>query len=223
MMRSLWDKLLLRVIPFLVKGVVLLILKSMRTELLGEEHPRVFWKQKRGIVFSIWHEQLLLLPGVYHGPGLTALASRSRDGEIVSAFLKVFQIATVRGSSSRHGMAALKEMVRLSHAGADLVLTPDGPRGPRQEIKAGIVQLARLADAPIIIMSFACSRGYRFSSWDRFLLPFPFSKGIFCYSAPFFLHEGEDLESFRLRIQRGMEENQQRAVQRLEELGVSAV
>lgn len=223
MIRNLWDKILFKVIPFVAKGVVLLILKSMRTELLGEEHPREFWRQGRGIVFSIWHEQLLLLPAVYHGPGLTALTSRSRDGEIVTGFLRVFGIGAVRGSSSRHGMSALKEMVRLSRSGADLVITPDGPRGPRQELKAGLVQLAKLGDAPIIIMSFGCSRGYRFASWDRFLVPCPFSTGIFCYSPPFFLREGEDMESFRLRIQAGMEDNQRRVARRLEELGVSAV
>ena len=108
-------------------------------------------------------------------------------------------------------------------SGADLVITPDGPRGPRQQLKAGLVQLAKLGDAPIIIMSFACSRGYRFASWDRFLVPCPFSTGIFCYSPPFFLREGEDLESFRLRIEAGMEDNQRRVARRLEEFGVSAV
>ena len=223
MIRQLWDKILFNVIPYLAKGIVLLILKSMRTELLGEEHPCEFWKRGKGVVFSIWHEQLLLLPGVYHGPGLTALASLSRDGEIISSFLKVFRIGTVRGSSSRHGMAALKEMVRLSRSGADLVITPDGPRGPRQQLKAGLAQLAKLADAPIIIMSFACSGGYRFASWDRFLLPYPFSTGIFCYSQPIYPEDGEDLESFRLRIKEKMAENQWKAERRLEEFGVSSV
>jgi lysophospholipid acyltransferase (LPLAT)-like uncharacterized protein len=223
MLKTLWDRILFRVVPVLAKGIILLLLKSMRTELLGEEYPRAFWEQRRGIVFALLHEQLLLMPAVYHGPGLTALTSSSRDGEIITSLLRVFHIASVRGSSTRHGTTALKEMVRLSRSGADMVITPDGPRGPRQQVKTGIVQLARLADAPIIVMSLACSRGYRFASWDRFLLPYPFSTGIFCYSAPFFLREGEDLESFRLRIQRGVEENQQRAVRRLEELGVSAV
>ncbi|NLV23550.1 MAG: lysophospholipid acyltransferase family protein [Deltaproteobacteria bacterium] len=223
MIRKLWDRILFNLIPYLAKGIVLLILKTMRTEMLGEEHPREFWVQGKGIVFSIWHEQLLLLPAVYHGPGLTALTSLSRDGELVSSFLKVFRIGAVRGSSSRHGMAALKEMVRLSRSGADLVITPDGPRGPRQQLKAGLVQLAKLADAPIIVMSFACSRGYRFRSWDRFLLPCPFSRGIFCYSAPIYPDKEEDIETFRLRMQEKMAENQQRAARRLEEFGVSAV
>lgn len=223
MLRKLRDRLLFRVVPPLSKGLIYFLLRFMRTELHGEEYPRVFWERRQGIVFSLWHEQLLLMPAVYRGPGLTALASLSKDGEIISSVLKRFHIGTVRGSSSRHGLAALKEMVKLSQDGNDLVITPDGPRGPRQVVKAGIAQLARLSGSPVIFMSFACSRGYRFASWDRFLLPYPFSTGIFCYSKPYYLEEREDLEAFRLRLQNGMEENQRKAARRLEELGVSAV
>ncbi|MBN1142235.1 MAG: lysophospholipid acyltransferase family protein [Deltaproteobacteria bacterium] len=217
------DKLLFSVVPWLAKGVICFLWSTMRTEVLGEEHPREFWNRGVGIIFSLWHEQLLMMAKVYRGPGLKSLVSSSKDGEIFTNVLRVFNYGAVRGSSSRHGMAALKEMVRECRSGTDLAITPDGPKGPRHEVKPGIAQLARLSGSPIILMSFACSRGHRFASWDRFVLPYPFSTGVFCYSRPYFPEQGEDAESFRLRIQQGMEENQLKAVRRLEELGVSAI
>jgi hypothetical protein len=129
----------------------------------------------------------------------------------------------VRGSSTRGGHRAFKALLELANGPADLVITPDGPKGPRHQVKKGVVQLARIVGRPVIPMAFACSRGHRFASWDRFLLPYPFCRGIYAFGKPVFFEKGEDPESFRSRLQEAMEDNSRRARTHLEECGVSAV
>ncbi|MBE0597883.1 MAG: hypothetical protein IH614_11485, partial [Desulfuromonadales bacterium] len=97
------------------------------------------------------------------------------------------------------------------------------PKGPRHQLKEGVAQLARLSCRPVIPMSFACSRGHRFASWDRFLLPYPFGRGIFAFGEPVRYQPGEAAELFQARLQAAMEANERRARSRLEELGLCAV
>ena len=103
------------------------------------------------------------------------------------------------------------------------MITPDGPKGPRHEVKEGVVQLARITGRPVIPMAFPCSRGHRFASWDRFILPYPFGRGVYSFGEPLTWAEGEEPEAFRARLQEAMEANVRRARARLETHGVSAV
>ncbi|MCF6178407.1 MAG: hypothetical protein L3J63_03330, partial [Geopsychrobacter sp.] len=105
----------------------------------------------------------------------------------------------------------------------DLVITPDGPKGPRHQIKDGVIQLARLTGRPVVPMAFVCSKGHRFASWDRFLLPFPFSRGVYSFGEPLFYQRGEQSESFRERVAEAMESNQLAAISSLEAQGETAV
>ena len=105
----------------------------------------------------------------------------------------------------------------------DLGITPDGPKGPRHQVKEGVAQLARLSGRTVVPIAFACSRGHRFASWDRFLLPYPFCRGVYALGEAVRHREGESTEAFRERIQQAMEENGRQAQARLEERGVSAV
>jgi lysophospholipid acyltransferase (LPLAT)-like uncharacterized protein len=114
-------------------------------------------------------------------------------------------------------------LVALAAQPVDLVVTPDGPKGPRHQLKEGVVRLARITGRPVVPLTFACSRGHRFASWDRFLLPFPFSRGVFVFGDPVYFVKGEAPEIFRTRLQQAMEENERRALTHLEKYGVSAV
>ena len=148
------------------------------------ENPARLRERFAGDPFIIvfWHNRLLLVPVVWnrffarHRPrkGM-ALTSTSRDGELIAQFLDRFGIGPVRGSATRRGSTALREMARLLGRGHDVGITPDGSRGPLYEIKPGLVLLAQLTGRPVLPISFEFSRAWRLRSWDRFLIPKPFS------------------------------------------------
>ncbi len=220
---SIKDRLLFTVVPFLASLIIRLLYFTIRTETVGSEWLQQVWKQDRRAIIAFWHEQLLLMVMGYPGSHAKLLISSSKDGELLAQTMKYFQQDTVRGSSSRGGRAAFREMLELCKEKSDLVLTPDGPRGPRRELKDGVVQLARLSGRPVVPMAFACSRGHRFSSWDRFLFPYPFCRGVFSFGEPVYFEKAEGVERFRERLVEAMELNQRQASLRLEEYGVSAV
>ena len=135
------------------------------------------------VIFAIWHNRQLLAPELYRqilgDPSqgrrrLASVASASRDGAIAARVLELFGAVAVRGSSSRRGAQALVELVALARRGYDLAVTPDGPRGPRYEVKPGIIALAQHTGLPILPISYALTRRLQLGSWDGFLIPLPF-------------------------------------------------
>jgi lysophospholipid acyltransferase (LPLAT)-like uncharacterized protein len=223
-MSAIGDRLLLTLAPPLGAAVIRLLKLTMRKEYLGEEHLFPWWRDgKGGAILSCWHDQVLMTPALYRGPAAKVLVSASKDGEILARTMQLFGHGVVRGSSSRGGRAAFRTLLQAAKEPVDLAITPDGPRGPRHELKEGVVQLARLSGRPVVPMAIACSRGHRFASWDRFLLPFPFCRGVLAYGEPLFFAAEETEEDFRVRLQQAMEANEARARNHLEASGVSAV
>ena len=221
--RSVTERLLLKFAPPAAAGVIRLLSGSLRIDWLGLENLQDFWDKKSNVILAFWHDQLLLMAQGYRGPGARILISPSTDGELIARTMACFGHQAIRGSSSRDGSKALMGLVRMAREPFDLVITPDGPKGPRHEVKGGVAQLARLTGRPVIPMTFCCSRGHRFASWDRFLLPYPFGRGVFSFGDAVVYESGEDMELFRQRIQTAMDENLRRAQAHLEGCGVSAV
>jgi lysophospholipid acyltransferase (LPLAT)-like uncharacterized protein len=139
---------------------------------LVSTEPRAVW--------LFWHNRLFMVPYVWlHMRGRqegAALASASKDGEILAAFLKQFDLHVVRGSSSRRGVAALIELIRLMESGYDVGITPDGPRGPRYTFNPGAITLAQKTGAKILPVRVTYSRFWQLKSWDGFMIPKPFSR-----------------------------------------------
>lgn len=217
------DRILVAVAPFLAALVIRLLYLCIRMEFVGEEYPRAIWQRGEQLILSFWHDQLLLMVRGYRGPQAKILISSSKDGELIARTMRYFGQDAVRGSSSRGGRTAFKEMVKLGEEQVDLVFTPDGPRGPRHELKEGVVQLARMTGRPVVPMAFACSAGHRFRSWDRFLFPYPFCRGVYSFGEPVYFSKAEGAERFRERLQTAMRMNQEKAEACLEKYGVSAV
>jgi lysophospholipid acyltransferase (LPLAT)-like uncharacterized protein len=132
----------------------------------------------------MWHGRLLLLPALYGRRGIHALTSRSRDGEIVARWIRRFGLVPVRGSSSRGGGEALRALTRVLRDGRDVVVVPDGPRGPREVLKPGVIVLARLSGAPIVPVAVGASREWRLRSWDEFRIPQPFARCVVRFGEP---------------------------------------
>jgi len=134
------------------------------------------------VILAFWHNRILGITPAFlkHYPqgrkGVSVLTSASRDGEILSRIMAGCGMGSVRGSSSRRGARALREMVRLIAEGRDIAITPDGPRGPRYHLGPGAIQLAQTTGAPLLLVHASFSNAVRLKTWDGFIIPLPFSK-----------------------------------------------
>lgn len=142
-------------------------------------------------VFVFWHGELMMLIFGYrdyrNSKNIDTIISEHNDGEIISKVLKLFGGGSIRGSSSRGGIKALKSAFASLNARRDLAITPDGPRGPRHSVASGVVAIAQKKSAPIVTMNVKASRAWRLKSWDSFCIPKPFSRLDFYYSDPFYI------------------------------------
>ncbi len=198
-------------LPVLIHFAVRMLQATMRIRVIGGEAVRSFHERGEGVIIVLWHSRLLMSPFAYMGKELHCLLSSHGDGDLIANTMKGFGFRLIRGSSTKGGTEALREMVRLGRNNTDLAITPDGPRGPAEVAKPGIAQLARLTGHPILPLAFSSSRARRFKSWDRFLLPYPFSRGVFVWGDPLFCREGEEIEAFRLRIEEALRDTTRRA------------
>ena len=166
---------------------------------------------KTPVIICFWHNRILgiTLSFIRHYPGrarkgVTVLTSASRDGEVLAQLVGQFGMGAVRGSSSRRGSRALRELVDLVQEGHDIAITPDGPRGPRYSLGPGAILLAQLTAAPIIPMHAKFSRCFRLRSWDGFIIPLPFSKIWVTIDDPILVPRestDEEFEAMRQRVE----------------------
>ncbi|WP_395743472.1 lysophospholipid acyltransferase family protein [Prosthecobacter sp.] len=141
----------------------------------------VFDAHRRGCIWGFWHNRMFLIPWTHQEwfaniPG-TILTSPSGDGQIIADLCASFGIEAARGSSSKpeKGMSALITLAEKARAGHEIGITPDGPRGPIYQVQPGIIKLAQLTGVPLIPVHIHYSRAFHFKTWDRFMLPLPFS------------------------------------------------
>ncbi|MBT5928045.1 MAG: lysophospholipid acyltransferase family protein [Verrucomicrobia bacterium] len=125
---------------------------------------------------------------------LAALASASNDGAFLSVILQSYGVHAVRGSSSRRGSQAMKELITLLRKGYDLSLTPDGPRGPKYQMQSGVISLAQLTGKPIIPVSSVLSLQWTLKTWDAFQIPIPFAKCVFNIGNPVYVDRDLSIE-----------------------------
>ncbi|MEO5509640.1 MAG: lysophospholipid acyltransferase family protein [Longimicrobiales bacterium] len=163
------------------------LFRTCRWERYGADRYTENWATNSGLIFAHWHGRLLPLTYYHRGRGIAPLVSRSADGEYISKLIEHWGFHPVRGSSSRGGTAALREMVRVARKGRMLVFTPDGPRGPREEVKHGVLIAAQLSGLPIVPASAAASRAWWITGWDRFLVPKPFARIMVGFGEPMYV------------------------------------
>jgi lysophospholipid acyltransferase (LPLAT)-like uncharacterized protein len=150
------------------------------------------WAARAPMIYAVWHGRILLLPYFYGHRGSHVLASRSRDGELVTRWIRRFGLDPVRGSSTRGGGEALRVLTRALRAGREVVVVPDGPRGPREVLKPGVIALARLSGAPIVPTAVGASREWRLRSWDEFRIPRPFARCVVRFGEPIHVSGASD-------------------------------
>ncbi|MEE2757870.1 MAG: lysophospholipid acyltransferase family protein [Myxococcota bacterium] len=168
----------IRLTSFVVSLVVRFILLTVRVHRIGPPFDR------NGVI-AFWHGEQLPLLAVRPSMESVAPVSLSRDGTLQANILRRFGVTSVRGSSSRGGLSVLRNLLRELKTGRSLLVAVDGPRGPRHKAKPGAQYLARKAGVPLWCISAFAPRALRLrKSWDRFLIPLPFSKIYVCVSEP---------------------------------------
>lgn len=153
---STWLKL--SVAPPVGAAVIRGLARSLRIERHGDEVMEAYYRRGSAMILAFWHSRQLMMPIAYRGRQIHVLISRHRDGEIIARIIARFGFHTVRGSSTRGGVQALRELIRIGRQGHDLCVTPDGPKGPAQVAKAGAIELAKATGLPIVPVTFSCSK-----------------------------------------------------------------
>ena len=191
-------------IGWLGKGLVNLICSTMRIRVVDFEKARGEIESRK-FIFAFWHSRILVLSYLYKRLGAAILVSRSKDGEIIAQILKRQGHETIRGSTSRHGVRALAKLIRiLKEEVRPGVVVPDGPRGPRHKVQPGVITLAQKTGYPIVPLSYSAKKLKIFASWDRFILPYPFTEGSVIYGTPItvpFDIDGEGQEVCRKKVE----------------------
>ncbi|MEG6548616.1 lysophospholipid acyltransferase family protein [Desulfocurvibacter africanus] len=163
--------------------------RSLRFQDVGQEHLDCAAAQGRRLIYAIWHDELFPLVWYATRKNLKvgAMVSQSRDGELLAGIIESLGIPTIRGSSSRGGVKALVSAIRLiERQGHDIVITVDGPRGPRHIVKEGAIHLASRTGAHIMPVRVSMKRTHIFhKAWDKFQLPWPLTRCRVVFGEPY--------------------------------------
>jgi lysophospholipid acyltransferase (LPLAT)-like uncharacterized protein len=158
---------------------------------------------KGPFIYAFWHENILLPLYHYGLPEVHVLVSQHADGEIIAEICRRLNFSLIRGSTTRGGVEAMRQMARLGDTG-HVAITPDGPRGPRRHLQPGMIQLAARTGMPIVAFGIGFQKARRLRSWDRFALPrigsFATCVTGWPISVPADL-DRDDIEKYRLRVQ----------------------
>ncbi len=184
MAESFKDRLLLGIVSRLGPFFLRVLGLSLRIKEDGVPGLSPRQSENHKAIYAVWHSRMLAGVYYYRNLDIRVLVSMSRDGELISRVVENCGFKSIRGSVSRGGAGALRKMLEALEAGKPVVVTPDGPKGPERKVQDGIIFLAQQSGLPVYPIAFNSSRGIRFKSWDKFLLPLPFSRGVFIWGNP---------------------------------------
>jgi len=208
MMKKSWsqglEELKWRMVGLFGKLLVNLLFKTTRIETIGFEKVETIMNSRR-FLFAFWHSRILLVSYLYQGWNGVILVSQSKDGEFIARVLQQQGHEPIRGSSTRGGLRALAKMISsLRKQIRPGVIIPDGPQGPRFKVQPGIITLAEKTRYPIVPVTYSAEKVKIFNSWDRFLLPYPFTRCRIVFGDPVRVPENADAATqaaCRLRLE----------------------
>jgi lysophospholipid acyltransferase (LPLAT)-like uncharacterized protein len=203
-------RLLIRAADLIFYLLINLIGRTTRFEVEGWEHWEQATREGSLPIYTFWHNRVFLSTYFWRRRRIVVMTSQSFDGEYIARFIQRFGYGAARGSSTRGGVGAVVEMVRLMRAGAPTAFTIDGPKGPRYVAKMGAVLLAKKTGAPILPFTVEAARFWEVKkSWDAFQIPKPFTRARVLIAPPISVPPDADdatLEAKRDELQRALDE-----------------
>ena len=171
------------VISWLMSVYIRFVFKTTKWTRVGFEARDEFCREHQGNLVLQWHNRAAMVAFAWPVKeyGITLVTSAHRDGRLISHALHHLGIKHIEGSSTRGGSAALRQIVKTIKSGTNIAMTPDGPTGPRFEVKEGPIAVAKMTGAPVSILTYSMKKRKVLSSWDRFIIPLPFNEGVLCW------------------------------------------
>lgn len=173
--------------------------RSWRIRVDGTEHEAAARRESGNVIYAAWHGRMLPITYTLRNRSIHVLASEHRDGETLGRTIERLGFGHVRGSSTRGGARAVMDLAEKLKHGFDVGITVDGPRGPRYVAKAGPVQIAKITGAAIVPITSSSRRHKRFSSWDAFELPLPFTEVRVRHGEPVRVPADSDAETLEAK------------------------
>ena len=190
-----------RIAGYMAACVMKVWSQTLRYELDGKPgiHPPAIGT--RPVIYALWHNRIFTMPPIWRRTGgkgrkTVVLTSASKDGTTLATAMSVFGLGAIRGSSSRRAVSALIGMKKALREGFDVCVTPDGPRGPRYQVQPGIIKIAQATGAEIVPIHIRYGAAWRLNSWDRFVIPKPFSRVQVSFGEPHSVPAGTDEGAF---------------------------
>jgi len=190
-------------LAWVVAGYLAVVLRTMRWRWLDRERAEAIWDRKEPVIVCFWHSRIALSPACWplrRAQIPRALISMSADGEFIARAVGWLGFPAIRGSSrnpdkpgqTKGGVQALRAMLAWLRGSHGVAITPDGPRGPPEAMGPGPPRLAQLSGAPVLLVGLAAEPCLRLGSWDRSVLPLPFSRGAIVWDGPVIAQSGDD-------------------------------
>lgn len=185
---SLKERLFILFVPITIALIQRIYGLTLRRINVGKERVEELRKAGSPWIYSIWHTNVFLSPYFHRGQGVHVLISASRDGELIHRVVRHFGNFSIRGSSSRGGIKALKQLIEVLASGKPAAITPDGPRGPAFVLQHGLIIAAQRSGVPVIPFHYEATRQWvAEKAWDKHRLPKPFSRVVCMYGEPFII------------------------------------
>lgn len=167
-------------------GYYRLVLATSQVQIRADPSTENLLRKDLPLIYVLWHRHVFCIPWLRHYARrpLAVLVSGHRDGRIITAALRFCRLAVVVGSSTRGGISAYRQLLRLLRAGELICVTPDGPKGPPLQVKPGVMRLSRHSGSAMVPVALAASRQRQLGSWDRTLVPLPFARVVIVLGPP---------------------------------------
>ncbi|MBL8018804.1 MAG: lysophospholipid acyltransferase family protein [Leptospirales bacterium] len=214
------ERLLLVLLPWLVTVIQRFVGITSRRKDLGRENFENLRSAGKSWIFAIWHTNVLYSPYLLRNLNTAVLISASRDGTYIDRVVRKFGNTSIRGSTSRGGGKAFKELILHLRKGLSAAITPDGPRGPAFIVQPGLIGSAQISQVPIIPFHYECTRQkVAKKSWDQHRVPLPFTTFVCSFGPPIHIPRNlseAEFEDQRLLVQNAMLANRQRCLDEAE-------
>lgn len=195
---SLKDRFIIRAAEMAFYLLIRIIGRTIRFEVEGWENFEAIERAGKLPIYAFWHDRIFASTYFFRNRGIAVITSQSKDGEYIARFIQRLGYGAIRGSSTRGGVGALIEMIKVMRRGTATAFTVDGPKGPRYKAKSGAILLARKSENPIMPFIIECERFWTINSWDKLQIPRPFTRARLKIGGPIYIDPSETNETVGL-------------------------